>query len=156
MNHCECGCKRKKLPDSEISGYKEALIIEEYKSCRGLIIKNIEIMEKFEIYSVFAIAISLAFSISISHKKYKFYDISTIIPIFISVFGFIKYISLDKAIGIYNKYLINTEQQVVTIDLSSFFKNQNNKNFINLRFVHCVFWILLIVGTTFCSILLWK
>lgn len=160
MTRCKCECKRKNIPDLEISGYKESLIIEEYKSCRDAIIKNIEIMEKFEIYCVSAIAISLSFSISISisilKNNHNLYDISTITPFAISVFGLIKYMSLDNAIGIYNKYLRSTEDQISTIDLSTFFKKNNDNNFINLRFVHYVFWLFLIVGTLICSFLLWK
>jgi hypothetical protein len=49
-----------------MSDIDHALLIEEYKSCRELILKNIDIMEKTEIYAAGAAAAIFVFSLQSS------------------------------------------------------------------------------------------
>lgn len=130
------------------------LIIAEYSACRDILSKNIDIMEKFEIYSVGAIAASMVFLLNLCFEDINFIeqlknhpDIRRIflIPFVISLFGLMKFYSLDSVIGVYNDYLEKLECTYGVLGLTTHFRKWNKSSPISLRVIHYFFWGLLMV-----------
>lgn len=78
------------------------LLIEEYKSCRDLLAKNIEIMEKSEIYAIGAVAASAVYCLS--SKNPTVVVLSSWLPFSISFLGLIRFLGLNSIIGTLNDY----------------------------------------------------
>ncbi len=82
----------------------EKLGVEEYKSCRDLISKNIDIVEKTEVYAIGAAAASAAFCLT-HLKDTVVRDASAILPLAVSVVGLLRYVGVDRTISKINRYL---------------------------------------------------
>jgi hypothetical protein len=85
----------------------ERLLIEEYKSCRELIAKNIDIMEKTEIYAVGASAAIMLFSLSATVRTVGI--VSAWLPAVIAFLGFARFIGIDDVIDKINDYIQTLE-----------------------------------------------
>ena len=79
------------------------LLEEEYKFCHQLLIENISILEKTEVYATGAIAASMAFSVSASNPVVS--TASAWIPALIGLVGLARFVGLDGVIGRLNDYL---------------------------------------------------
>lgn len=140
-----------------IDGSTESgLVVAEYNACRQMIVKNIEIMEKLETFSVGASAAAAAFSIALI--KADISDVSrsclgtyatnaifnttpihapslsafvlgsAILPIIIVLFGFTRFWALDKTIGTYNRYIIGIERRHPDINLTSHYRRSRDSD----------------------------
>src|SRR5271170_2257343 len=65
----------------------EQLLVEEYKSCRELILKNIDIMEKNEVYATGACAAIFVFSLQTSDHLVS--KITAWLPLLIAALGWL-------------------------------------------------------------------
>ena len=75
----------------------------EYEFCQKLLIENISILEKTEVYATGAIAAAFAFSVS-AQEPFVAY-ISATIPIFVALIGYLRWRGLDSTIKTINDYL---------------------------------------------------
>lgn len=107
-------------PDVEMQ-----LIIEEYKSTRSILGKNIDIMERTEILSIGAVGSAIAFSIS--QKGSGLFIYSAIIPLFVTILGYMRFIALDQTIAIYNAYLLQYECCYRRLGLTKFFQDSRDR-----------------------------
>jgi hypothetical protein len=78
------------------------LLEEEYKFCHQLLIENISILEKTEVYATGAIAASIVFSAAATNPVVA--AASSFAPMLIAVVGFARFIGLDGVIGRLNNY----------------------------------------------------
>jgi hypothetical protein len=85
----------------------DELLIEEYKSCRELILKNIDIMERNEVYATGACAAIFVFSLQAGN--YLVSIISVWLPPIIAFLGYLRFRGLDDVIDKINGYLIKVE-----------------------------------------------
>lgn len=115
---------------------KEQLLIEEYKSCRDLIAKNIDIMEKTEVYAVGAGAAVFAFSASSPVWVVAFG--SALIPLVIAGLGYLRFVGLDDTINKINDYLVTLEKKYKTINWTTFYRKANQKK--TLKKTRQSFW----------------
>jgi hypothetical protein len=99
----------------------DALQIEEYEFCRQLIIENISVIEKTEIYAVGAVAATIAFSASQSNPLLAF--LSSLLPLIISIIGFTRFFGMDKTIGRINSYLITLEEKQPNIKWTEYYRH---------------------------------
>lgn len=137
-----------KISDGNNKNIDEQLIISEYNSCRSAILKNIEIMEKFELVTAAAVIGMSAFLFS--HDKSSIPNISFFLPLIISIFGYLKYLSIDSVIGFYNNFLIETEKYFPNIiNLTTNFRDCKHDRIFNLGFIHFIFWFLLFIFSVF-------
>lgn len=75
----------------------------EYEFCQKLLIENISILEKTEVYATGAIAAAFAFSIS-AQQPFVAY-ISATIPVYIAIIGYQRWQGIDSTIKTINDYL---------------------------------------------------
>ena len=75
----------------------------EYEFCQRLLIENISILEKTEVYATGAIAATFAFSASAQEPFVA--KISATIPIYIAIIGYLRWRGLDSTIKTINDYL---------------------------------------------------
>lgn len=81
----------------------DALVEEEYKFCHQLLVENISILEKTEVYATGAVAASMVFSLAASDPSVAVG--SALVPVLISGLGLIRWRGLDSVIGTLNDYL---------------------------------------------------
>lgn len=96
-------------PEAFADALAEKLAVEEYKSCRDLIAKNIEIIEKNEVYAVGSSAAVAVFSIS-QHDRLVCLAASYL-PLAISILGFLRFFGVDQTIRKINNYLVTVERR---------------------------------------------
>lgn len=109
-----------KKPETET---EKDLVIEEYKSCRELIGRNIEIIERNEIYVVGACAVIVVFTID------KGSNLLTLgaawLPLVLARVGRTRYEALDSTIGIINNYIKIQERSYRSIGYSTYYEVHN-------------------------------
>jgi hypothetical protein len=111
-------------PKSETSDpIEERLLIEEYKSCRDLIARNIDIIERTEVYAVGAAAASATFSLAATDSLLS--DATCWIPLAISLLGLIRYIGIDSTIHKINNYLEEVERKYPLLGWTRSYRKQN-------------------------------
>ena len=115
------------------------LAIEEYKSLRSLIEKNIDIMEKNEVYALGAAGALFVFSISATSRPVALAAAWT--PLLIAFVGWLRFLGLDKAIDITNDYFLYKEIQYGEIEWVSWYKRQNIETGKILKRSRILFWI---------------
>ena len=125
---------------------KENLLIEEYKSCRELIAKNIDIMEKTEVYAVAASAALFVFSLSATVKTVAI--ASAWLPLIIAILGFMRFYGLDDTIDKINSYFIELEKKFGSIRWTTFYREKNKKKVLK-KTRYSIWIVLLIVGFGF-------
>src|SRR6266481_5258942 len=101
----------------------DQLLVEEYKSCRDLIAKNIDIIEKTEVYAVGASAAIIVFSLSATIRTVGV--VSAWLPLVIAVLGFVRFLGLDDTIDKINNHLINLEGKYDSINWTTFYRQHN-------------------------------
>ena len=95
------------MSDDKSDGLASRLAIEEYKSCRDLIAKNIDIIEKNEVYGVGAAGAVAVFSLSATDRTVCL--VGSYLPLAISVVGLVRYFGIDRTIHKINNYLEGVE-----------------------------------------------
>lgn len=117
------------------------LLVEEYRSCRDLIAKNIDIIEKTEVYAVGASAAIFVFSLSSTTKTIAV--ASAWLPLVIALLGFLRFRGIDDTIDKINNYLMKIEKKVETINWTTFYRENNKKK--ELKKTRYAFWIVLML-----------
>lgn len=126
------------VPDPTSEG---SLIIEEYKSCRELIGRNIEIIEKNEVFVVGACGAVFIYSLSASSHQVA--TLTSWLPVIISILGYIRYYGLDKTISFINDYLMALERGYPSLGWTGFYRFKNQDRI--LKRTRQLFWIVLFV-----------
>lgn len=90
---------------------KDNLVVEEYKYVRDMIKTNIDIMEKNESLILVSMAAIYGFFLKDFNFDSGIFQISSAIPLFLSIIGFIRYNALNEVIGIYNNYINKLEEK---------------------------------------------
>jgi len=121
-----------------------SLVIEEYKSCRELLSKNIDIIEKTEVYAVGAAAAASAFCLSSTVDAVARF--SCWLPLAISVLGLVRFVGIDATIGKINNYLVSIETKYPVISWTQSYRQQNTIKV--LKGSRYIIWVVLIL----CSI----
>lgn len=104
---------------------QEKLLIEEYKSCRELIAKNIDIIERTEVYAVAAAAALFVFSLSATNKTIAV--VSAWMPLVVAILGLMRFRGIDDTIDKINSYFIKLEGRYATIGWTTFYREKNKK-----------------------------
>lgn len=104
------------------------LEVEEYKACRDLISKNIDIIEKSEIYAVGAAAASAAFALSNPIPLVR--ETAAYLPAFIAIFGFVRYLGIDKTMHIIHDYIETIEVKYPKIGWVGFYRIKNTERWL--------------------------
>ncbi|RVD58878.1 hypothetical protein EN866_19440 [Mesorhizobium sp. M2D.F.Ca.ET.223.01.1.1] len=102
---------------------ERGLLIEEYKSCRELIGRNIDIIEKSEVYAIGACAAIFVFVLGVSDPL--LYRIAAWLPLVVSILGLIRYIGIDSTIHKINDYLEKVEAEYTCIGWTTFYRAAN-------------------------------
>jgi hypothetical protein len=124
----------------------DQLLVEEYKSCRDLIIKNIDIIEKTEVYAVGASAAIFVFSLSATARTVGV--LSAWLPLVIAILGFMRFLGLDDTIDKINNHLVNLEKKHKSINWTTFYREHNKKKFLK-KTRYSIWFLLMIVSTGF-------
>ncbi len=78
------------------------LLEEEYRFCHELLIENISILERTEVYATGAIAASMVFSVAASNPVVA--AASACVPALVGLVGLARFVGLDGVIGRLNNY----------------------------------------------------
>jgi hypothetical protein len=126
-----------------MSDVKDGLLIEEYKSCRELILKNIDIMEKNEVYATRACAALFVFSLqSADHIV----SVATAwLPVIITVLGFLRFYGLDDVIDKINGHLVELETKHPPQNWTKYYRANNSSKV--LKRTRQDFWLALFATT---------
>jgi hypothetical protein len=117
------------------------LLIEEYKSCRDLIAKNIDIIEKTEFYAVGSSAAVAVFSISQTERLICL--TASYLPLAIAILGLLRFLGIDSTIRKINNYLIDVEKRYKSqIGWTHSYRAQNT--FKSLKYSRYAIWIILL------------
>jgi hypothetical protein len=131
------------VPDHSVD---DQLLVEEYKSCRDLIAKNIDIMEKTEVYAVGASAAIIVFSLSATVRAVGV--VSAWLPLVIAILGFVRFLGLDDTIDKINNHLIELERKYASINWTTFYREHNKKKVLK-KTRYGIWFALMIVSLVF-------
>jgi hypothetical protein len=127
------------MPD----GNDDGLLIEEYKSCRELILKNIDIMERNELYAAGASATLFVYSLqSLDHLVSV---ITAWLPVIVAVLGFLRFFGLDDVIDKINGHLVEVETAHPPLNWTTYFRAHNPCRL--LKRTRQLFWFILFAAT---------
>lgn len=121
----------------------DGLLVEEYKSCRELILKNIDIMEKTEVYATGACAAIFVFSLQSSDHIVSV--ITAWLPVFITMLGFLRFYGLDDVIDKINGHLVELETRNPPLNWTKYYRAHNTSKV--LKKTRYSFWFALFVTT---------
>ena len=107
------------LTKSEMQSPEKELIVEEYKACRDLIGRNIEIVERNEVYIVGACAAIFAFSTEKGNSLLTFG--AAWLPLVLAFIGKVRYDALHLTISKIDDYLRDRETHFKVISFSHFY-----------------------------------
>ncbi|MDN3592403.1 hypothetical protein [Methylobacterium adhaesivum] len=110
----------RKKPETET---EKDLVIEEYKSCRELIGRNIEIIERNEVYVIGACAVIIIFTIDKGNNLLTF--CAAWLPLVLAYVGLRRYQALDSTIDLIDKYIEKQENTYKVIGYTSYYANRN-------------------------------
>jgi hypothetical protein len=119
------------------------LLIEEYKSCRELILKNIDIMEKNEVFVTGACAAIFVFSLQSSDHVVA--TITSWLPPVITALGWLRFYGLDNVIDKINGRLIEIESAHPPLHWTTYYRAHNKPKILK-RTRHAL-WIVLGLST---------
>ena len=119
----------------------DKLLVEEYKSCRELIAKNIDIIEKTEVYAVGASAAIFVFSLSATVRAVAI--AAAWLPLVIAILGVVRFYGLDDTIDKINNHLVVLEKKYHAINWTTFYREHNKKKV--LKKTRYGIWIMLII-----------
>lgn len=120
-------------------GSNDQLLIEEYKSCRELILKNIEIMEKNEIYAIGACAALFVFSLQTPDHLVSV--VTGWLPLIIVILGWLRFFSLDYVIKRINGYLVEVERDNPPLRWTTYYRANNQPKV--LKWARNLLWLAL-------------
>lgn len=120
---------------------EDQLLIEEYKSCRELIAKNIDIIEKSEVAAVAACAALYVFSLSATTRAVAVF--SAWLPLVISSLGALRFYGLDDVIDKINDRFVVLEDKYKTIQWTTFYREKNKKKV--LKHTRYAIWLVLAI-----------
>jgi len=115
------------------------LVEEEYKLCRGLIVENIQIIEKTEVYAVGAAAATMAFCATQSGRLLV--SLACWLPLIISLLGAVRFWGVDVTIGRINDYLERMEVAHPELGWTTFYRLSRPRA---LKSSRLIFWAILI------------
>jgi hypothetical protein len=118
---------------------EDRLLIEEYKSCRDLIGKNIDIIEKTEVYAAGAAGAVALFSLSAT--QWIVAATSSWLPFVISILGVLRFMGIDGTIDKINNYLVSVEKRYPKLNWTSSYREQNQYKV--LKKSRYGFWVIL-------------
>ena len=121
----------------------DGLLIEEYKSCRELILKNIDIMEKTEVYATGACAAIFVFSLQSSDRIVSV--VTAWLPIIITILGILRFYGLDDVIDKINGHLIELERAHPPLNWTTYYRANNSSK--ALKKTRYGFWAALLAAT---------
>jgi hypothetical protein len=107
-----------------MSDANDGLLIEEYKSCRELILKNIDIMEKNEVYATGACAAIFVFSLQSSDHIVSV--VTAWLPVIITILGFLRFYGLDDVIDKINGHLVELETGHPPLNWTKYYRTNNS------------------------------
>jgi hypothetical protein len=116
------------------------LVVEEYKSCRELLSKNIDIIEKTEVYAAGAAAAASAFCLSSTVDAVA--KSSCWLPLIVSVLGLVRFVGIDATIGKINNHLVSMENTYPAISWTKSYRQQNKIKV--LKASRYIIWVALI------------
>lgn len=130
---------------------REQLIVAEYNQCRDVLVKNIELMDKSEAFFFGSAGLSVAYFLANcnANKHNTTVDPTKILvgffPLFILLFGLLRFFALDNTISIYNNYLETIEiKHQKELKLTRFFRKKIKRFYIITDSLH-IFWRLLVI-----------
>jgi hypothetical protein len=97
----------------------EQLLVEEYKSCRELILKNIDIMEKNAVYVTGACALIFVFSLQANGHIVSV--IAALLPPVIACLGWWRFRGLNDVIDKINGYLAKLEKSHPPLNWTTYY-----------------------------------
>ena len=103
-----------------MSEINNELLIEEYKSCRDLILKNIDIMQKNEVYATGACAAIFVFSLQA--QDHVVAVVAAWLPPVITLLGWLRSYGLDDVIDKINGHLIELEAAYPPLKWTTYFE----------------------------------
>ena len=112
---------------------QEQLIVAEYNQCRSALLKNIELMDRSEVFYLTAAGAAAAyylakFRITPGHSATFIETNVAFFPLYILVFGLLRFFALDNVVRIYNNYLKNIEEKHKNyLDFTGFFREKIKK-----------------------------
>lgn len=112
---------------------REQLIVAEYNQCRSALLKNIELMDRSEVFYLTAAAAATAYFLTndkiASGKTIPIIELLVgLFPLYILLFGLFRFLALDRTVKIYNDYLQKIEDKHKnSIGLTTFFRKKNQK-----------------------------
>lgn len=118
---------------------EDKLLVEEYKACRDLIAKNIDIIETAEVYAVGAAGASAAFAIASASSLVAW--CCSFLPAIITLLGWRRWQGIDVTIGKLNDYLITVEKRFRSLGWTSYYRDNNEKR--ELKHSRESFWRIL-------------
>jgi hypothetical protein len=117
----------------------------EYEFCQKLLIENISIIEKTEVYATGAIAGVIVFSASSSEPILA--NVSASIPFIIALIGFLRWIGLDSTISTINNYLVILGNNLPEGGWTGHYRKTRSRWLKRSRDV--IWWILLLLSAIF-------
>jgi hypothetical protein len=102
-----------------MSNIDNELLVEEYKYCRALILKDIDIMEKNEIYVTGACAVIFVFSLQAPDHIVSV--VAAWLPPFIACLGWLRFSGLDGSIDEINGYLAKLEASHPALNWTTYY-----------------------------------
>ncbi|WP_311276826.1 hypothetical protein [Methylobacterium sp. WCS2018Hpa-22] len=93
--------------------------IEEYKSCRDLISRHIDMIEKNEIYVIGAVAASAVFALAAETKQVAI--AAGFITILISLIGWARYHGLRSTIAVVDEYIKEKEGRSESLGFTQYY-----------------------------------
>jgi hypothetical protein len=121
----------------------DPLAVEEYKICRQQIVENIKAMDALEIYTVGAVSAIYVFMFSQTNAL--IIKSASVMPFLISSLAALRFIALDRTIGLLNDYLVIREASAKTIGWIGHYRAHRTPY---MRQSRNIVWLLL-VGLTF-------
>jgi hypothetical protein len=122
---------------------EEQLLVEEYKSCRELILKNIDIIEKTAIYAIGACAAIGVYSLQASDRVVA--DITILLAPIVAILGWLHFAAMDEIISKINGHLMETEEKHPALNWTHYYRANNRpKKLKNLRHA---FWLTLLAAS---------
>jgi hypothetical protein len=104
-----------------------------------LISKNIDIIEKTEVYAVGAAGATAVFSSSATQQIVAI--VSAWLPFVISLLGLVRFIGIDRTIHKINNYLVTLETKYPKLNWTTFYRASNKSKV--LKKTRYGFWIVL-------------
>jgi hypothetical protein len=125
----------------------------DYEFCQKLLIENISIIERMEIYATGAIAATIVFSASTEGTSLAY--VSSLVPILIALIGCLRWIGLSTTISTIGDYLAKYDETLANGGWTKYYRD-NKKTWRKTSILklsrHAIWVILLLVSVGFATI----